>query len=182
VDVENRLMGAHGATQIYGPQKGIRPEDVKPAERCFRRLVRLVKQQSHFSFPPEHRRGAGAAGGLGFGLFCFATGRLEPGFRLFARLSGLMDHIRRADLVITGEGAIDRSTLMGKGVGQIAQRCRELNIPCIGLAGVVGPGKETTEAFARVHALTDLTTVRQANIQPAHWLERLAWQAARRQT
>ena len=67
----------------------------------------------------------------------FLGAELRPGFELFARQAALERRLRAADLVVTGEGAIDRSTLMGKGVGQIARRCRELNIPCIGLAGMV---------------------------------------------
>ena len=85
-----------------------------------------------------------------------------------------------ADLVITGEGAIDASTFMGKGAGQIGQRCRQLKIPCIGLAGVVPCLAEARRHFTQVHALTELVAVHQAKAQPARWLERLAQQAARR--
>ena len=87
-------------------------------------------------------------------------------------------HLRAADLVVTGEGAIDRSTLMGKGVGQIAQRCRKLNIPCIGLAGTLSASPRTGTLFTQAHALTELTSVAQAKAKPAHWLERLARRVA----
>ena len=123
--------------------------------------------------------GAGAAGGLGFGLLAFLGAELQPGFDLFARQAALERHLRAADLVITGEGAIDRSTLMGKGVGQIARRCRQLKIPCIGLAGMVSASPGTAAFFTQAHALTELTTVAQAKAKPAHWLERLAQQVAR---
>ena len=125
--------------------------------------------------------GAGAAGGLGFGLMAFLGAELRPGFELFARQAALDRRLRAADLVITGEGAIDRSTGMGKGVGEIARRCRELGIPCIGLAGVVQPGKATAALFARTHALTEVTSVRQAKAEARRRLERLAGQIAANQ-
>ena len=121
-----------------GRRKGLRPQDFALAERCLGRLARVVKRQ--FGRDLAREPGAGAAGGLGFGLLAFLGAELQPGFDLFARQAGLERRLRAADLVITGEGAIDRSTLMGKGVGQIAQRCRQLKIPCIGLAGMVSAG------------------------------------------
>ena len=97
---------------------------------------------------------------------------------MFARQAALERRLRAADLVVTGEGAIDRSTLMGKGVGQIAQRCRKLNVPCIGLAGIVSTSPGTGALFTQAHALTELTTVAQAKAKPAYWLERLAQRVA----
>jgi hypothetical protein len=68
--------------------------------------------------------------------------------------------------------------LMGKGAGQIAQRCRELGIPCLGLAGRLEAGAATRRLFTRVHALSELTGLAQAKSQAGRWLERLAGQAA----
>jgi glycerate 2-kinase len=177
VDVQNTLLGRRGTTRIYGPQKGLRPADFALTERCLRRLARVVGQQFGESFADGP--GAGSAGGLGFGLRAFLGAKLEPGFALFARLAGLEKHLRRADLVITGEGAIDRSSFMGKGAGQIVQRCRELQIPCLGLAGVLGCRAEDRRQFTRLHALTELVSVDEAKARPAYWLERLAEQVAR---
>ena len=84
--------------------------------------------------------------------------------------------------MVTGEGAIDRSTLMGKGVGQIAQRCRQLKIPCIALAGLVSAGLGPGAGFTQARALTELTTAAQAKAKAAYWLERLARQAAGRKS
>ena len=176
-DVQNPLLGPRGATRVYGPQKGLRPQDFALAECCLGRLALVVRQQFKRDFARESS--AGAAGGLGFGLLAFPGAQLKPGFDLFASHAALDSHLRAADLVITGEGAIDRSTLMGKGVGQIAQRCRQLKIPCISLAGMVSASRGIAEFFAQTHALTDLTTVQQAKAQPARWLERLAQQVAR---
>jgi glycerate 2-kinase len=175
-DVGNPLLGPRGATRVYGPQKGVRTRDVALAERCLGRLAHLVQRQ--FGRDLAHEPGAGAAGGLGFGLRAFLGAELRPGFDLFARQASLGRRLHAANLVVTGEGAIDRSTVMGKGVGEIARRCRRLDIPCIGLAGVVGAGGEAASLFNQARALTELTTIRQAKAQPARWLERLAQQAA----
>lgn len=176
VDVRNPLLGARGATRIYGPQKGIRPRDFPTAERCLRRLANVSSEFSGRDF--ARRPGAGAAGGLGFGLAMFLGARLAPGFELIARRGDLARRLARADLVLTGEGAMDRSTLMGKGVGQIAECCRKLGAPCIGLAGTVVRSQQLTRRFAQLHALTDLTSAEQAKAKAVFWLERLAQYAA----
>ncbi|MGA2864247.1 MAG: glycerate kinase [Verrucomicrobiota bacterium] len=176
VDVDNRLLGPRGATRVYGPQKGLLAGDFANAERCLRRLARVASVEFGRDFAREP--GAGAAGGLGFGLLAFLGGRLEPGFELFARQAALERHLRRADLVITGEGSLDPSSLMGKGVGRVGQQCRKLNIPCIGLAGVVHDGLKARRAFTQARALTELASLEQAKAQPAWWLERLAQRVA----
>lgn len=177
VDVQNPLLGPRGATRIYGPQKGLRPEDFKLAEACQKQLARVARRTFGHDFAAV--AGAGAAGGLGFGLRTFLGARLVPGFELFARHSALHRHLRSADLVITGEGAIDDSTFMGKGTGWIAERCRRLQIPCIGIAGQVGDKVKHKSLFTQTHALTDLTTLEQAKARPVYWLERGAAEAAR---
>jgi glycerate 2-kinase len=176
VDVQNRLLGPRGASCVYGPQKGLKPADFAHAESCLRRLARLVRQRGS----PDLAKapGAGAAGGLGFGFTAFLGGRLEPGFELFAREVRLDRHLRNADVLITGEGSIDRSTFMGKGAGQVARRCRELRLPCIGFAGVIAAREDKARLFAKLHALTDLVSLSQAKSDPAKYLEQLANQVA----
>ncbi|MEI7535185.1 MAG: glycerate kinase [Verrucomicrobiae bacterium] len=176
VDVGNLLLGQRGATRVYGPQKGIRPEDVKPAEACLRRLARVMKKEFGCDF--SRQPGAGAAGGLGFGLMTFLGARPTPGFDLFARYAALDQKLKSIDLVLTGEGAIDDSTLMGKGVGQLATRCRELKVPCVGLAGMLSQSAKVKCAFVRAYGLTDLTSVEQAKARPEFWLKKLAAHAA----
>jgi glycerate kinase len=170
VDVQNKLLGARGATRVYGPQKGLRPSGFTAAERNLRRLTEVAESGRVYRNQP----GSGAAGGLGFGLLAFAGARLEPGFELFARLANLEHRLAAADLVITGEGAIDRSTLMGKGVGEIARRCRALGIPCVGLGGAVSLGRTEMRWFTKTGALAEVTTMEEAKARPAFWLERLA--------
>jgi glycerate kinase len=177
VDVQNPLLGPRGATQVYGPQKGLRPRDFVRAERCLGRLAKVVKQD--FGRDLARTPGAGAAGGLGFGLRAFLGAQLEPGFDLFARQAAVERHLHPADLVIIGEGAIDSSTFMGKGVGQIAARCRKQGIPCVALAGFVSPGARKRRLFTQTYVLTQLTAVEQAKAKPAYWLERLATRVTR---
>lgn len=178
VDVQNPLLGSQGATRVYGPQKGMRPRDFDESERALRQLAAVTR---HFIGSDWSRRpGAGAAGGLGFGLMNFAGARLTSGFELFAELSRLDSRLRDADLVITGEGAIDRSTIMGKGVGEIAARCRRRGIPCLGLGGTVSPGAAKSRLFTEAHALTELTDKASAMVKPGYWLARLAKRAARK--
>jgi glycerate kinase len=172
VDVQNPLLGRQGASRIYGPQKGLRPKDFLKAETCLRALAGAVKTSLRRDLATTP--GAGAAGGLGFGLMAFMSAKLEPGFDLFARHAALARRLRHCDLVVTGEGAIDLSTLMGKGVGVIAGRCLILGIPCLGLAGTITFNGQIKRAFTKVHSLLELTTEAQAKTKPAYWLEELA--------
>jgi len=176
VDVQNCLLGPRGATRVYGPQKGIRPEDFDLAERCLAQLAGVMSKQFSQDFAASP--GSGAAGGLGFGLLAFLGAKPEAGFDLFARNAGLQRRMNGVDLVVTGEGAIDESTLMGKGVGQIASLCAKEKISCIGLAGSVSAECRENNFFSHLGALVDLTDASQAKAQPALWLERLAEKVA----
>ncbi len=176
VDVQNKLLGARGCSRVYGPQKGLRPEEFPSAERALRRLANTVKAQLGRDL--AGLPGTGAAGGLGFGLCAFAGAKLESGFDLIARHAKLEGHLRAADLVITGEGGLDRSTLMGKGTGEIARRCHARKLPCLGLSGVVQDEAALRKWFQSASGLTQLTTPEQAKAEPARWLATLAEQVA----
>ncbi len=184
VDVQNPLLGVRGATRVYGPQKGLREGDFRKAEACLRRLATICS--GGLRPPPFNQRrgttkpGAGAAGGLGFGLMAFLAARAEPGFELFARFAKLEKQLHVADLVITGEGCIDDSTFMGKGVGEIARQCRKKKISCMGMAGCIGSRAVVKRFFREAHALEDLTTEEAAKSNAGVWLERLAERTARK--
>jgi glycerate kinase len=181
VDVRNRLLGGAGATRVFGPQKGIRPEDIRPAERCLRRLRRVLREQLRFPYNPADVPGVGAAGGLGFGLCVFVGASLISGFRLFSAWTELKQRLRDFQLVITGEGALDETTiLMGKGVGRVAHLARRRRIPCLGLAGVVGRPEVVGPRFTQVHSIApDLASGDAAMATPALWLRELARRTAR---
>lgn len=177
VDVQNPLLGPQGCTRVYGPQKGLRADDFEFAERCLGQLAEVLTREFHRDRATEP--GAGAAGGLGFGLGCFCGATLAPGFDLFAGQAGLAARVRGADLVITGEGAIDASSLMGKGVGEVVRLCRQSGVPCLGLAGGLALPDEARGQLTAAYALApDFTSLDQARAEPARWLERLAAKAA----
>ena len=155
----------------------MRPEDFEFADRCLGKMAELAVKELHLDHANDP--GAGAAGGLGYGLRCFAGARLEPGFGVFARHAELNERIKSAQLVVTGEGAIDAQTLMGKGVGELAGVCRAGGVPCVGLAGVVTDAAQARRLFAATHALTpDFVAREQALTDTAACLERLAAHAA----
>ena len=109
----------------------------------------------------------------------FAAAKVESGFDLFARHAKLEKHIAAADIVITGEGAMDLQTRMGKGVGQIAALCAKRRVPCIALAGIIHESVKHSRLFAHTAALTEITTPARAQAEAAHFLQKLATQIAR---
>jgi glycerate kinase len=143
-------------------------------------LAAVVRAQTGRRVNPAAEPGTGAAGGLGFGLRAFAGARLESGFGIFARETRLARRVQSADLVITGEGAIDCTTLtMGKGVGELAHLCRRTGVPCLGLGGVVSEPERARRVFSAVAGIAPkLAGVEMAKAQPAHWLRELARRAA----
>ena len=177
VDVENPLLGPEGCSRVYGPQKGLESKSIPWAERYLDRLATVLKQQLGLDFADTP--GAGAAGGLGFGLLTFAGARVKSGFDVFAEHARLQERLKSCDLIITAEGAIDRQTLMGKGVGQIAKLSQNSAIPCIAMAGVVHEREDAQTLFTQTHALTDITSADEAKARADHWLEQLAAHAAR---
>jgi glycerate kinase len=169
VDVANPLLGVGGCSRVYGPQKGLRPRDFAGAEKSLRRLATLLKQQHGLDFASVP--GAGAAGGLGFGFCAFAGAQIESGFDLFASAANLAQRIAASDIVLTGEGKIDRQTHMGKGVGRVAMMCAKLKVPCIGLAGILN---EPRKLFSKTAAVTGITSRENALNRPAFFLSELS--------
>lgn len=151
-DVNNPLYGLKGAARVFGPQKGATPEQV---ERLDAALARLA--QSTGNDPLAHHLGAGAAGGLGFGLLAFLGAKIVPGFVLIADTLHLRDRLRGVDVVITGEGRLDASSLHGKTAIGVARLCKSLSIPCFALTGSLDP-EAASEAHA--HGLTAAYPIR----------------------
>jgi len=139
-------------------------------------LAGIAQQELHLNTATEP--GAGAAGGLGFGLRTFLGAKLKPGFELFAQLSQLTAHIEKADLILTGEGAIDEQTLMGKGVGELAALCHKMRKRCVGLAGIVTDAHKARQLFTDVHSMVAVTSADEAKANASHWLEEIARRAA----
>jgi glycerate 2-kinase len=140
-DVTNPLFGPDGAARVFGPQKGATPEQVDALDRG---LCELATRQGATEI--AHRPGAGAAGGLGFAMMAFFGATLRPGFEIVAQAVQLRERLAGADLVITGEGRLDESSLGGKTAIGVARVCRELGVPCVALVGSIGDGAERTTA------------------------------------
>jgi glycerate kinase len=137
-DVDNPLIGQRGAARIFGPQKGATPQQVESLDRALESLSMRVP----FGYEIRDRPGAGAAGGLGFGLIAFFGAKVQSGFEVVAHAVRLRQRIAGADLVITGEGRLDASSLGGKTAIGVARLCKELGIPCVALVGAVGEGAD----------------------------------------
>jgi glycerate kinase len=151
-DVTNPLLGPRGAAAIYGPQKGLRAADLARLENSAARLALLLL---HHCGQPDTLMdvpGTGAAGGISFGLMTAAGAQLLPGFDLVSAWLGLEERIAAADMIITGEGRFDDSSLSGKGPGAVAARGLALGKPVHVFAGAV----TSTEPPANLslHAIT----------------------------
>lgn len=149
-DVENPLLGPHGATAIFGPQKGASPAEQEKLEAFLTHLVRVTGARDLAEKP-----GAGAAGGLGFGLMHFLGAELHPGFDLVAEALDLTGRIAAVDLVITGEGSLDAQSLSGKGPVGVARLSIAQGKPVVGLAGQISHEVRASGLFEHCGALTD---------------------------
>ncbi|RLD72719.1 MAG: glycerate kinase [Bacteroidetes bacterium] len=134
-DVSNPLTGPQGASAVYGPQKGADTEMVEKLDRNLTHFAKLIRNQ--LGKEVNMVAGAGAAGGLGAGLMAFLDASLVKGFDLVADVVGLEEKIRGADLVITGEGKMDKQTRFGKTPFGVAQMARKKGLPVIGVAGTL---------------------------------------------
>jgi len=149
VDVKNPLLGKSGATRVFGPQKGASQNELKILERALSRLADVVAKE--FGFDHRHEPGAGAAGGLGFGLMSFCGAKVRPGFDVVAEAVGLESKIKDADIVITGEGSLDRQTLEGKTPAGVARLARKLGKPVFAIVGRATKDREVREMFDGVY-------------------------------
>lgn len=139
-DVTNPLLGPDGAVAVFAPQKGALATDLPVLELALARFADIVERDVPGG-PWRDLPGAGAAGGLGFGLLAFCGARMTSGAAAVASLVGLDDHLRAADVVITGEGTLDDQTLAGKTPAFVAQRARAFNAGVLAVAGqVTGEG------------------------------------------
>lgn len=149
VDVKNPLLGENGATRVFGPQKGASKNDLDNLERALTRLADVVG--TDFGFDYRHQPGAGAAGGLGFGLLSFCGAEIRPGFEVVAEAVGLESKMKDADLVITGEGSLDRQTLEGKTPAGVARLARKLGKPVFAIVGRASVDRELSEIFDGIY-------------------------------
>ncbi len=135
-DVNNPLNGRKGASYVYSPQKGATPVQVEQLDRGLKNLARVINNDLGINV--DGVVGAGAAGGLGAGIYCFLGAKLEKGIDLVMSVVGLAEKLTGADLVITGEGQIDFQTRFDKAPAGVARLAQNAGIPCIALCGSIG--------------------------------------------
>jgi glycerate 2-kinase len=155
-DVDNPLTGIHGASNVFGPQKGATREDILLLDAALTRFAEVLTALP--TCPPglAGLPGAGAAGGLGAAILALG-GRCESGIDLLGRLIGLGEAMDQADLVVTGEGSFDHQSLRGKVVAGVAGAARDRGLPCVVLAGRVSAGRREAAAVGvtEAHSLVD---------------------------
>jgi len=137
-DVNNPLCGLHGASAIFGPQKGASLEQVRQLDQALGHFAGICAQALGKDLRDEP--GSGAAGGLGFAAKAFLGAQFRAGVEVVADLVGLEEAVRDADLVITGEGRFDAQTLRGKTPFGVARIARQQGVPVIVIAGTLGEG------------------------------------------
>ncbi len=173
-DVDNPLFGLRGATNVYGPQKGVTDDRKHHIDAQLEKLAELTDRQM------AEAKGAGAAGGLGFSLLLAGGSRVD-GVGLVADAVDLATLCREADLVVTGEGAFDFSSRSGKVPYGVAKIAGEAIRPCIALAGQVLVGSREMRALGveSAYSVVDLVGKDAAFAEPASSLSALAERVAR---
>lgn len=135
-DVDNPLCGKKGASYIYGPQKGATQEDILFLDHGLQNLADVCQQTGYQNF--QNVAGAGAAGGLGFGLMTFLNAKLQNGIKTILDIVHFDERIQGCQLVITGEGRIDHQSIYGKVPTGVALAAKKHHIPTIAIVGSIG--------------------------------------------
>jgi glycerate 2-kinase len=154
-DVDNPLLGLHGASSVYGPQKGADRGAVMSLDVGLERWADVV--EASIGRPLRLQLGAGAGGGLGFGLLALGAERVS-GIELVMTAVGLRDKVATADLVVTGEGAYDATSLRGKVPSGVARVAQEAGVPCIVVAGQssVGSREAASNGIDEIWTVADV--------------------------
>ena len=139
-DVTNPLCGPDGASAVFGPQKGANPQMVRELDDALANYARVVGRD--VGRDVAEQPGAGAAGGLGAGMMAFAGATLQSGIDMVCEVLNFDSLLQDADLVITGEGRADHSTIFNKAPAGVARHAKAHGVPTVLLAGSLGPGYE----------------------------------------
>ena len=143
-DVENPLYGEHGAAYVYAPQKGADAPMVKRLDEGLRNFASVVER--HNGKDISTLAGAGAAGGMGGGFVALLNARLVPGIKMVLDAICFDKIIAGSELVITGEGRLDRQTVMGKAPSGVLRAAEQQGIPCIAIGGAVAMCEELQQS------------------------------------
>lgn len=166
-DVDNPLCGEQGASRVYGPQKGATPDQIERLDRGLAQLSELWKRDLGKNV--EALPGAGAAGGMGGGAVAYLNARLVSGTEVVFDLTDLESRIKAADVVITGEGAFDATTLSGKIPGRVAELAKRHSKPCFGVCGALRL-TETKRFFEA--GFTEIHEIAPAEVPPSDRIAR----------
>lgn len=161
-DVRNPLHGPEGAAAVFGPQKGLQPEDQTAMQASMSRISDLLLRTENMRYVDVKTPGMGAAGGLPFGISLAFSSKLIPGFDLICEILDLSNEIEQSDIVFTGEGALDKSSLSGKGPYEIVRQSNAANKWV-----AVLPGKVFPEAEQHLLALHPKVRVLQVGLDDA---------------
>ncbi len=177
-DVDRPLLGLRGASAVFGPQKGASRDDVQRLDVALTRWADVLEAATGVEV--RNSPGAGAAGGLGAALLALG-GEVAPGIALVAQLVGLVDQVGRAQLVVTGEGRLDGTSLSGKVVSGVAAAAAAEGLPCLVLAGQVALGRREAAAagIEATYAVVDAVGLHASLAEPERHLTALAERVAR---
>ena len=170
-DVEVHLTGASGAAETFSPQKGADPDTVALLERAMGVWAGVVHEATGRDL--RDRPGAGAAGGLAFGLASVLGAMIVPGIDVLLDISGFSQAVAGCDLVIVGEGSLDAQSLLGKGPVGVARRAADLGVPSVAVVGrsLVTEDEARRAGLDAVIALTDHMDKKRSKSQTAAAVE-----------
>jgi len=134
-DVNNPFSGPNGAASVYAPQKGANKQMVKELDEGLESFRKLIETETEIDLNTVS--GAGAAGGLGGGFVAFLNAQLKPGIEMVLEAADFDKHLQNADLVITGEGKLDKQTGMGKAASGVLDAANKRNVPVIAIGGSI---------------------------------------------
>lgn len=155
-DVDNPLTGPRGAAAVYGPQKGATPDQVRRLDAALGHWADLLAATTGTDV--RDHPGAGAAGGVGFAALAVLGAELRSGIELVLDLVGFHEKLTGADLVVTGEGALDEQTLHGKAPAGVAAAAGRAGVPVVAVCGVnrLDPARMRAAGIGAAYALADV--------------------------
>ncbi|MHB1051315.1 MAG: glycerate kinase family protein [Bacteroidota bacterium] len=169
-DVQNPLLGDNGATYTYARQKGATEEQLPYLEAALKNFADAV--ETHTGKECRNISGAGAAGGLGFGLLTLCNASVTGGIDAVLDTIGFDDKLAACDCVLTAEGMLDEQTLFGKGIAGIALRAQRLNKP---VHAFVGKVRGDADRLCRQLGLASLTQISPDTLPPVQAMRDASW-------
>lgn len=179
-DVSNPLCGPQGASSVFGPQKGATPEMIRQLDEGLARLGTKLAQETGTEV--AELPGSGAAGGMGAALLAVLKAESRPGIEWVMELTRFEEHLRTADLVITGEGRLDGQTRFGKAIAGVCGKAREYGVSVIALCGSLEVSAEEIEEMGLLAAFSIVPgpcSLEDATVHAAAWTRRQTGQILR---